>query len=453
MNIILIFFGIFGVINSSKIITISPSDNETSGDRNCNGIDDDLEIQLAICNIKGFDNLDDCKYKRQQPNDPNEDKKGTIILLPGTFNIHQIILSSNIELRGSGIHNTILRMNDNDRSYIKFGGGALGGFVRAHHQKKLVISDLTLDGNKDNQIQDPEGVENYSYGRFSLYTEECYDVTMDKVKVINWDGYGIDPHGKKDEFKYSWGFTIKNSILRYNNWDGIAIDKTNRVIIDNNIIENNGRHGINIGTGSFDVSVTNNIIVNNGHYYHDIGLGCGIKANNNENFRTADIIISGNTIVDSNFGGICLNDLKNVIVSNNKIENKTTWCMKLSKNTRRSIFSNNICNTASGIYLLEGSNDNIFTTNIINTSIGLQGFRNREIYKSESTNKFINNLYFGKVKDNILYKHEGFNGLLIGLLTGIPLFILVVIGLSILIFYYYKRKRRIENNIEEIVIE
>ena len=62
----------------------------------------------------------------------------------------------------------------------------------------------------------------------------------------------------------------------------VPVDKHEYVLIANNVVKRNGRHGINIVTGSKHVSVIDNLIDYNG--FED--EGCGVCFGNNFGFDT-----------------------------------------------------------------------------------------------------------------------------------------------------------------------
>ena len=88
-----------------------------------------------------------------------------------------------------------------------------------------------------------------------------------------------------------------------------SVDKHEYVLIANNVVERNGRHGINIVTGSKHVNVINNQIDYNG--FED--EGCGVCFGNNFGFDTRGGFIYQNYIKRSQRAGICIWDSKEIV--------------------------------------------------------------------------------------------------------------------------------------------
>src|SRR5207249_31502 len=124
----------------------------------------------------------------------------------------------------------------------------------------FIVSNMTIDGNKQNQYTDP----NSSYGRYGIFTEGGRNIWFDFVKIINFQGYGFDPHGWKTGNIWGNYLTITNCISENNDWDGFTLDETLYIYIKNCISSNNGRHGFNVVTGSQNVLLINNFAYNNG---------------------------------------------------------------------------------------------------------------------------------------------------------------------------------------------
>ena len=225
------------------------------------------------------------------------------------------------------------------------------GFVRGINLKNITIRNMTLDGNQFKQYTD----ENTLYGRYGFYCETCDNVVLDTLRVTNWHGYGIDPHGAPSDYVYSNGLIIQNCISENNGWDGITIDKTKNTIIKNTVSRNNGRHGINIVTGSLNTTIVNNVISNNGYWYYKNTSGNGITIQNNGGFGTSFTYIYNNTIRNSSSANIYLNTVSNTTVVSNTISG-TSSCMTIN-NTNGTILSNNICNNGKKI-VFTGYNKN-----------------------------------------------------------------------------------------------
>lgn len=452
-----------------RTITISPPGNPTIADVNLDGIDDNIKVQEALCSLKEY-YFEECyNSPKNYYEDSNDHLGGTIKFLPGDYDLHQLILWSNIRLEGSGMLETRLKLQDNDFGYYR-GEYTFGGFVRAYKQSNITIVDLTLDGNKYNQLNDmdspnyPTIKDQYSYGNFALFTKVCDDVFMDSVNVVRWNGYGIDPHGETGEYIFSNNFRAINSIFRDNEWDGIAIDKTNDVVLTGNIIENNGRHGINIGTGSYNIIIDGNQIHDNGFFYYGkydenknniLAQGCGIKAQNNEKWGTNNIIVSNNIISNSNFSNICFNSVDNAIISDNIAYGSEDFCMKFSSQVDQDegviniVIKGNNCNNNKGIYLKDNCKHNIIKDNyIITTGItewSEYAIYNREENSYDTKNTISNNIFGGNVRFEVRWNHSynDINKLLIIVFISI-LLSFILIPICILIKRYEDKFRELD---------
>lgn len=273
-------------------------------------------------------------------NKVSADGGGTVLIDEGQYYLSKNVeMFSNTYLRGMGMNKTILKLADNASPWMT-NDGKNAGFIRSLECKDLKISDITLDGNKAKQGQSiPE-----QYGRFGIFTESCTNVTFDKVHIMNFQGYGFDPHGTKTPVRWAKGLTITNCVSENNDWDGYTIDQTTDVLIDNCIAKFNGRHGINIVTGSQNVVIRNNYLYDNGHYFEDIGGGCGIAVQNNLNFGTRNIKVTNNTVLLSDRGSICINGAMDTLVSNNYAINATS-CLQVSRGSKNITFQDNMCMT------------------------------------------------------------------------------------------------------------
>jgi parallel beta-helix repeat protein len=166
--------------------------------------------------------------------------------------------------------------------------------------------------------------------------------------VVNFQGYGFDPHGVKEPKQWSVGLKIYNSYAANNDWDGFTIDQSTNVILQNNKAYYNGRHGFNIVTGTYNLILYNNIAYNNGFYYYLGNPGCGVVVQNNLDYNTRAIAVVNN-IFENNFdAGICVRDVSQITLKDNKIINRNytntsnQLCIDI-ENSVGVISENNIC--------------------------------------------------------------------------------------------------------------
>jgi parallel beta-helix repeat protein len=258
---------------------------------------------------------------------------GTVIIGEGEFIIsNNVEMFSNTYLRGISMEKSVIKLQDFAAPWWN-SSGKNAGLIRATFTNNTKISDITLDGNKINQKDDPLS----SYGRFGIFMDACNNVTYDKVRVRNFQGYGFDPHGVKPSI---WGksLTITNCVSENNGWDGFTLDQTKDIVCENNTAKGNGRHGFNIVTGSANILLKNNYIKDNGFTYYDketksTGVGCGVMMQNNLEYGTQNMNVDQNIIISSAKAGICLNNVLNVEISGNNVYNVPVFVwIDVSKN-------------------------------------------------------------------------------------------------------------------------
>lgn len=257
-----------------------------------------------------------------------------------------IELGSNTTIYGAGINNTILKLMDwADPWWIPNTGFKKSGFIRSTKTANLLFANFTIDGNKQKQRTDKHS----EYGRFGLFTEGSDNVTANNMGVINFQGYGFDPHGIKDSLTWAHGLTITNSYSSFNGWDGFTIDQSSDVVLVNNTAHNNGRHGFNIVTGTFNLVMHSNLAYDNGFYYYAGNPGCGLAIQNNLFYNTRNIITYNNVFENNDDAGICVRDVTNITLKNNTIVNinytniSVNLCIKIA-NTTNIIVQENYCN-------------------------------------------------------------------------------------------------------------
>lgn len=295
---------------------------------------------------------------------------GIVYILEGTYIVSRNlnINASNIQINGDGIDKTIIKLADNSpvgdtNDRLKY------GFIRAENIDNFIVSNLTLNGNRNEQSYD----QKYMYARYGIYTEECNQIWFDYVKVDSFQDYGFNPHGIKSDRIWANYLTISNCISQNNGWDGFTIDQTFYGFITNSLSQNNGRHGFNIVTGAKFINLDNNTAENNGindNTFDNVN-GCGFTVQNNFLFDTSDVIMNNNIITNNLKSGICLSDVYNINITNNVIGgdcncddkvDKSCTCLHLL-NERSTFIDENVCNS------LKFSNTNAETylnTNTLN---------------------------------------------------------------------------------------
>lgn len=265
---------------------------------------------------------------------------GVVHVLQGSYvSIKNLfIFNHKIHLKGDGIDKTILKLDDYAPPFIN-GNSKKSGFVRMRSVNHFILSNMTIDGNKNNQYYD----EDHAYGRYGVFTEGSEKVWFDYVKVINWQGYGFDPHGWKTEGIWGRYLTVTNCIAENNGYDGFTLDQTYYMYVKNCISNNNARHGFNVVTGTKYALLENNIATHNGFYDPYGGSGCAFTVQNNQQFGTSDVEMKNNYAFHNKKAGLCLNDVYNIKFNNNNVTD-TTSCFNIDR-AKSSVLSYNICNT------------------------------------------------------------------------------------------------------------
>jgi hypothetical protein len=271
---------------------------------------------------------------------------GRVNIKQGEYIINgNIVMYSNTDLVGEGMDITTIKLKD-FASPWKVGSRTRAGFLRSVYRNEqkcenLYVANLTLHGNKNNQNIDLDS----QYGRYGYFSEGCTNVYLDSVRIEHFQGYGFDPHGWKKApggAMYGNNLTIVNCVANDNDWDGFTLDQTNGMFLKNNTAYNNGRHGFNVITGSFNVYITDAYTQYNGYYYYKGTTGCGITIQNNMLFGTNDVTVVNSTLAYDNRGGVCTNDVFDVMINNVSVVTRRE-CFNFA-NSRSFIVTNNMCN-------------------------------------------------------------------------------------------------------------
>lgn len=288
---------------------------------------------------------------------------GTLQLQKGVYLLDGFIeTGGNTNIIGAGMDKTILRLVDKAAPWwIPNTGIKRSGMLRAKRSHNLIFAHFTLDGNRENQNNDKYSL----YGRYGFYTEACDNVFLDSIAIVNFQGYGFDPHGIKDTDKiWSNNLTIINSVAKNNAWDGFTIDQCNGVLLKNNTAIDNGRHGFNIVTGTRNVIMTDVKSINNGFYYYKQTRGCGVMIQNNLYFGTNNVSLQNSIITNSSDAGVCVTDVQNIRIQDvivDRTDNRI--CIRVRNVTTSLVTKNRCVGTPRGIRVGCGT-DVIVTENV-----------------------------------------------------------------------------------------
>jgi len=262
---------------------------------------------------------------------------GKIFLPAGTYSINSTTtIPSNVWIEGAGASSTILYLQNNSNCTV---------FTNSDHtngNSNIKISNLKIDGNKDNNTGTCHGIWFYNVSNSKIENTYIYNVEDYGIYVYNSSATNYDNN------------VISNNIID-SNYRGIQIETSKYNILTNNVIKNNSNRGLVLYGGTFNTA-SNNIIRNNG----DIGLL--ITGNNNT--------ITGNIIEHNTKDGIQVLSSRNTIVGNMVRYNGNPGAsgndddgIYVSGGIQHNIISSNEClvNDRAGIYV--SSDYNLISSN------------------------------------------------------------------------------------------
>lgn len=264
---------------------------------------------------------------------------GVVILNEGTYLVSiNVEMYSNTVLKGAGMDKTVIKLMDYAPTFGNRAGLLRADYINQGGCDNIVIQDLTLDGNKLNQ--DPQEM---NFGRFGLFTEVCNDLVIERVKIINMQGYGFDPHGFKPS-TFAVNLRMKDCIAHNNDWDGFTIDQTTDVIVENSVAYENGRHGFNLVTGTHKAVLTAITAYDNGFSFtKNNATGCGVTFQDNNDYGTHHITVQNSKIYSNNKAGICTTGtVHDINISSTQITHKDK-CILLGEGARNITVENVKC--------------------------------------------------------------------------------------------------------------
>jgi hypothetical protein len=270
---------------------------------------------------------------------------GTVYLMEGTYTIDTaIILPDNVTLSGAG-RSTIIKLKDNINATMN----AIENSDRnasAPYDEKIIIRDLSIDGNKTNNTGSQYG-----------------------INLLNL-GAGTNQVGA----------TITNVISEQFNQHGIYIQDSYNNLISNNITRQNGSTGIWLGTSTVSNSVvTGNTSSNN--------TSSGIYVAGDNNRITDNNMVSNFAFSLSVFGS------RNT-VSANVMSGTTSYNLRVGSGSYNAVTGNTINSGTSGIYLTSG-NYSVISDNVITDTGSLGGTNGITISNSDSNSITGNKTYDG----------------------------------------------------------
>ncbi|MBY0356093.1 MAG: right-handed parallel beta-helix repeat-containing protein [Rickettsiales bacterium] len=273
-------------------------------------------MQTAIYNVKDFGAKGDGKTIDTSAIQKALDAAyhaggGTVIIPEGTYVVTggataadgALKVRSNVTIEGEGMGQTIIKLADQWNQKVT-------GIIRTpsggDQEHDIVIRNLTIDGNKANNTNPKAEVDGFFAGVTPLSPKYDYNISIDRVEVMNTSRYGFDPH---EQIK---NLSITNSVA-HGNKDGFTIDYISNSVFENNVSYNNSRHGFNVVTSSHDNVLRNNVAYNNG------GSGFVTQRGSDDRPLNANIVFEGNTAYGNGEHGILVKLSEDTIVRNNEV--------------------------------------------------------------------------------------------------------------------------------------
>ncbi|HEY9656103.1 MAG TPA: right-handed parallel beta-helix repeat-containing protein [Crinalium sp.] len=386
--------------NAPNTLTIAASNsaNQALADRVTSGTADQSVIEQAITEL-GLNG------------------GGTIVLMEGIYNISDNVevLYDNVVLTGVG-WKSVLRLVDN--AQLEDAGLLRSAFHTTEENiKKPFFSNqhflhMSLDGNKDGNTSYAN-----SYANYGTYADSSFE----DIRAHDFPHYGFDPHENADAVVPTIRLTMLNNLADHNGVDGLTTDNVIDSTFANNILDANGRHGINIVTDSETSTFANNIVINNGGNGITVQPGGDTSRGSDSNRLLNNVIrgnklsgilvqlsdnteISGNTIVGNSQHGIRLRGASNNTIANNTIADNgiavpnTYYGIYMDDFT----FTDTVTRLATGA--IKSSTNNLIRDNIISSATN--SYRNGIAERSVNNdyNTFQNNTISGFTRTAILLR-------------------------------------------------
>ncbi|WP_394543132.1 M10 family metallopeptidase C-terminal domain-containing protein [Azorhizophilus paspali] len=233
---------------------------------------------------------------------------GTVYLPAGEYRVSggeepsdgALLIKSNVYIVGAGMGETVIKMVDGWTQNVT-------GMVRSAYGEETSnfgVSDLTLDGNRDNLSAKVDGWFN---GYIPGEDGADRDVTLERVEIREMSGYGFDPH------EQTINLTIRDSVAHDNSLDGFVADYQVGGVFENNVSYNNDRHGFNVVTSTHDFTLSNNVAYGNG------GAGLVVQRGSYNLPHPYDILIDGGAYYDNALEGVQLKMTHDVTLQNAEI--------------------------------------------------------------------------------------------------------------------------------------
>jgi len=322
------------------VVSTDPNDHP---DFLCDGVADDIEINLAIQRADSA-------------------TAWTVLLKPGTYHVqHGISVTSNVTLRGSG-PNTVIRLDDNAPSMLTSAGiirmkdpTLTGNAKRVQH---VTLEDFVVDGNRDHQAP---GTDEKKFG---FYAEGDF-VTFRRLVARSCAGYGFDPHAHQDSIP-STNVLIEDCEAFGNVADGFVIDNVKNSTFRRNYSHDNDRHGFNLVTTTSAITLSDCRALRNG--------ATGIVAQNGAH----DVVIQSCELSDNALQGMFLRDADGCTVLGNTFRANRRSGLLLRLTDHATISGNSFAESDTGsigraVVTLDSALVNVVSSNTVTSSRSRQG--------------------------------------------------------------------------------
>ncbi|WP_241473777.1 glycosyl hydrolase family 28-related protein [Mycolicibacterium neoaurum] len=285
---------------------------------------------------------------------------GSILIPSGTYIVDPDVslhLQSSQTLAGVG-RGSVLKIKDN--------ADVLNNLLKVESKYRVVIRDLTIDGNRDNQ--DESDLVSVNYGVYVAGSDFCL---VENVYVHHTTGVGIHVYD-------SIGTVVSNGESAFNRYHGFECEQCTSTVWTGIRGHDNDRHGMFNspgevgGTGSIGNTVTAFSFDNNGQY----GYASGIDAAGLSIGLSRDNILSNGALLRNGHYGGSLYRTDYTTISGVLIAENGYTGLHVYRSQGNQIIGNRFHNNsqaADGAYdeiLIEGANDgqasrnNIISDNI-----------------------------------------------------------------------------------------
>lgn len=136
-----------------------------------------------------------------------------------------------------------------------------------------------------------------------------------------------------------------------NSKDGLRLDQSSYVGITNGSFSNNGRHGIAADASADNIHIWNTQLLEAGSNH---SYGCGLWLNglrDEDKYKISNIEVSASVIRNSLTSGMCLTDVKNVLVNDTSIreeDHEKATCYEVRNVVNMTLFDST-CYAKSGV--------------------------------------------------------------------------------------------------------